>query len=87
MGRLKNKRGRPTKYRATLKSNPYWEEVRRAVRMRDGHRCTMCGKAYDLEIHHKTYNVNEASIVGREMDFFYCLTTLCEDCHAKVHNK
>jgi 5-methylcytosine-specific restriction endonuclease McrA len=55
--------------------------------MRDGHRCTMCGKAYDLEIHHKTYNVNGRSIVGREMDFLYCLTTLCEDCHAKVHNK
>lgn len=85
--RLASKKGRPSKYRASLKSNPYWDEVRRKVRIRDGHRCCMCGKDYNLEIHHKTYTVSGVSIVGKELNYLNCLVTLCEDCHAKVHGK
>lgn len=87
MTRLIRKKGRPSKYRKSLKNNPYWEEVKRKVRIRDGHRCHMCGKTYNLEVHHKTYKIGGVSIVGHELECLECLTTLCEDCHAKVHGK
>lgn len=87
MSRLQHKRGRPTKYRKILKNNSYWEEVKRKVRIRDGHRCQMCGKDYNLEIHHEKYYVNGVSIVGNELEYLDCLITLCEDCHQKKHGK
>ncbi|WP_418894203.1 HNH endonuclease [Limibacterium fermenti] len=87
MGRLKHKKGRPAKYRASLKDNSYWEEVKRLVRLRDGYTCQRCGQRYNLEIHHKTYYVDGKSIVGREKDFLYCLELLCENCHQKEHQK
>lgn len=87
MTRLAHKKGRPSKYRKSLKNNPYWEEVKRKVRIRDGHRCQMCGKSYSLEIHHKQYKVDGVSIVGNELSHLDCLITLCEDCHSKIHNK
>lgn len=87
MTRLAHKKGRPSKYRKSLKNNPYWEEVKRKVRIRDGHRCQMCGKTYNLEIHHKTYKIGGVSIIGHELECLECLTTLCEDCHSKVHDK
>lgn len=87
MTRLAHKKGRPSKYRKSLKNNPYWEEVKRKVRIRDGHRCQMCGKSYSFEIHHKKYKVDGVSIVGNELSHLDCLITLCEDCHAKIHSK
>lgn len=87
MTRTAHIKGRPSRYRKSLQHNPYWEEVKRKVRIRDGHRCRMCGKTYNLEIHHRTYRINGASIVGREPEHLQCLVTLCEDCHAKVHGK
>ena len=30
---------------------------------------------------------NGDSIVGHELEFLYCLETLCEDCHAMKHGK
>ena len=71
----------------SLKNNPYWEEVKRKVRVRDGHCCRMCGKTYNLEIHHKTYQIGGMSIVGHELEHLGCLVTLCEECHAKVHER
>lgn len=64
---------------------PDWEEAKRKVRIRDGHKCQMCGKDFNLEIHHKTYRVNGKSIVGHELEHLDCLVTLCGDCHSKVH--
>lgn len=87
MSRLTHKKGRPSKYRASLKNNPYWDEVRRKVRIRDGHRCRICGKDYNLEIHHEVYTVGGVSIVGLELEYLDCLTTLCEDCHKKRHKE
>ena len=87
MNRLKHKKVRPTKYRQILRNNPYWEEVKRKVRIRDGHRCQMCGKTYNLEVHHKTYKIGGVSVVGHELECLECLVTLCENCHAKVHGK
>lgn len=87
MTRLKYKKGRPSKYQTSLKNNSYWEEVKRKVRVRDGHCCRMCGKTYNLEIHHKTYQIGGMSIVGHELEHLDCLVTLCEECHAKVHER
>ena len=87
MNRLKHKKGRPTKYRQSLRNNPYWEEVKRKVRIRDGHKCQVCGKTYNLEVHHKVYDIAGYSIVGHELEFLYCLETLCEDCHRMKHGR
>lgn len=87
MTRLAHKKGRPSAYRQTLMNNPYWEEVKTNVRIRDGHRCQVCGKTYNLEVHHKTYTVAGRSIVGHELEYLHCLETLCEDCHARKHGK
>lgn len=65
-----------------------WQEVCRRVRIRDGHRCRICGKNYSLEVHHTTYyDDNGVSIVGRESDFLDKLITLCEACHSRIHRK
>ncbi|WP_110311827.1 HNH endonuclease [Dysgonomonas alginatilytica] len=45
----------------------------------------MCGKDFNLEIHHKTYRLNGISIIGKELDHLDCLILLCEDCHQKEH--
>lgn len=87
MSRLQHKIGRPTKYRASIKSNPYWDEVKRQIRLRDKHKCRDCGQDYNLEVHHITYKKNGVSIVGRELDNLDCLVLLCSECHQKVHNK
>ena len=68
-----------------LVNNPDWEEAKRKIRIRDGHKCQMCGKDFNLEIHHKTYRVNGKSIVGHELEHLDCLVTHCGDCHSKVH--
>lgn len=85
MGRLSNKKGRPSRYRKSLKNNDYWNTVKREVRLRDNHRCQICGRDYNLEIHHKVYSVNGVSILGKELDYLNCLTTLCEECHENIH--
>lgn len=85
MGRLQSKRGRPSKYRKILKNNPYWEQVKREVRIRDNHQCKKCGKNFNLEIHHLCYKINGKSIIGNELNHLDCLVTLCESCHSKEH--
>lgn len=87
MTRLAHQKGRPSKYRQKLKNNPYWEEVKRKVRIRDGHKCQVCGKTYRLEVHHKVYKVNGISILDHELEHLECLVTLCEGCHDMEHGK
>lgn len=87
MSRLQHKKGRPSNYRRSLKNNAYWDKVKRAVRIRDNHKCRHCGKTYQLEIHHIKYYVNGKSIVGNELNHLDCLVTLCENCHQKEHKK
>ncbi|WP_303733394.1 HNH endonuclease [Phocaeicola plebeius] len=84
MSRLQHKRGRKSNYARSL-NNPYWEKVARNVRLRDGHKCRICGSRYPLEVHHKRYKVNGVSIVGKELEYLDCLVTLCASCHEKVH--
>lgn len=61
-----------------LVNNPDWEEAKRKIRIRDGHKCQMCGKDFNLEIHHKTYRVNGKSIVGHELEHLDCLVVINE---------
>lgn len=84
MGRLQHKRGRPSNYRLQLKGE-YWEEVKRKVRIRDGHRCVCCGKQTGFEVHHITYYVNGKTIVGNELEHLEWLALTCEDCHDEIH--
>lgn len=84
---LQHRVGRPTKYLSSLKNNPYWEQVKRAIRMRDGYTCTRCGKEGGYEVHHLTYYKNGVSICGRELEHLECLTLLCRNCHRLVHDK
>lgn len=58
--------------------SPAWQEKRRAVLRRAGHRCEGCGKDRPLQVHHKTYER-----VGDE--FLFDLQALCDPCHERVH--
>lgn len=86
MNRLKHRVGRPSNYRRVLQTEQ-WREVCSRVRMRDGHRCRVCGCRYNLEVHHQTYYVNGKSIVGHESDHLDCLLTVCERCHKTIHGR
>ena len=84
MSRLNHKRGRPSKYRKSL-NNPYWQKVKRKVRLRDGFKCVLCQTKTKLETHHITYKVDGKSIVGNELKHLKWLVTLCEECHTDQH--
>lgn len=86
MPRLTNRRGRKGAYLRKL-NTAYWQDVARRVRMRDHHRCRICGTSVNLEVHHLTYYVNGESIVGREADHLDKLITLCGTCHAAQHRQ
>lgn len=85
MSRLRHRRGRKSNYVRMLSDNPYWKKVCREVRLRDGHKCRICGALYPLEIHHVRYRVDGRSIVGKELDHLDCLVTLCGTCHERIH--
>lgn len=85
MGRLKHKRGRPSNYRKSLQKNPYWEKVKRKVRIRDKFQCIVCSKKIGLETHHITYYAHGKSIVGNELQHLEWLVTLCEKHHTEAH--
>lgn len=86
MGRLNHRRGRPSNYRKSLQKNPYWEKVKRKVRIRDNFQCVCCGSTIKLETHHITYYVNGKSITGNELEYLEWMVTLCEIDHQKAHN-
>ena len=62
-----------------------WAHVRAYVLMRDHYRCTRCGSAKDLEVHHIQHltpsNVNDASVSLATTN----LTVLCRECHFREH--
>ena len=59
----------------------YWPAVRLAVLMRDGYRCTMCGKAEEhMEVHHILPRCAGGADNPRN------LRTLCTKCHDIVHH-
>ena len=68
-----------SRYQANL-SRSRWRAVRRAALDRDGWRCTDCGRAGQLDVHHvkpmekggNSYNLGN-------------LAALCRDCHLRAH--
>lgn len=85
MGRLNHRRGRPSNYRKSLKDNPYWEKVKRKVKIRDKFQCIICAAKIRLEVHHILYKINGTKIFGKELEFLEWLCCLCETCHQHVH--
>ena len=59
-----------------------WDRVRRQVLDRDGWRCTRCGLAGLLEVHHLVALEDG----GAELDPDNC-TTLCRGCHVDHHRR
>ena len=60
-----------------------WERTKKAVKKRDKFRCTECGLAGKLEVHHK-------KMAKHRPDLFFCLdnlATLCRSCHIKTTKK
>lgn len=57
-------------------SQSRWSVVRRDVLERDGWRCTGCGRAGRLEVHHRVRPAD-----GGELYALENLTTLCRPCH------
>jgi len=70
-------------YQDQIKS-PKWQKKRLEILKRDEFTCQECGnKEQTLHIHHKHYNKG-AKIWEYEG---WELTTLCETCHSKTHDK
>lgn len=65
-------------YYEYLKSEA-WQEKRMQTFKRDGFRCVKCGAEKNLRCHHITYER-----LGNEEASD--LVTLCDDCHARLHN-
>lgn len=55
-----------------------WEEKRKSILERDGYKCTFCGSAKNLRVHHITY---ENIPYEKDGD----LITVCNKCHEKLH--
>ena len=64
-----------------------WERRRKAVLVRDGRRCTACGRAAPLEIHHAVQgeslrrDMKRGSFASTD-----ALTSLCRNCHYRSHH-
>jgi 5-methylcytosine-specific restriction endonuclease McrA len=72
-------RVRPKQPRLRLDYERY-EQIRKEVLRRDGWRCQSCGAMSNLEVHHKEFR----SQSGHDSE--HNLITLCNACHATVHN-
>lgn len=66
-------------YHEYIKSKE-WQETRQRIFRRDKYTCVMCGANKNLHVHHITYEN-----LGAEKDAD--LVTLCESCHAAVHDE
>lgn len=62
-----------------------WKAKREMILARDNHRCTLCGRKeseeVSLHVHHKHYIYGLDPWEYKDSE----LTTLCEECHSKVH--
>ena len=66
-------------YRLYLDSD-IWKKKRRERIEKDGFKCSVCGSAKNLNVHHITYER-----LGRED--LEDLVTLCRDCHSRLHGE
>lgn len=83
MSRIK---GRPSKYLKSLKADENWETVKRKVKVRDQHKCRICGCKSGLEVHHITYFVNGENIRGKELENLKWLVLVCKFHHKNIHS-
>lgn len=67
-----------TKYEIYLSTDKF-DQKRQAVLNRDNHKCVVCGKTTNLQIHHLTY----MHVYDEPLDD---LITLCDVCHSTYHN-
>ena len=70
---------RPKRPRLRLDPKLY-EQLRHQVLRRDGWKCQSCGTVSNLEVHHKEFRSHSGD------DCEQNLITLCQGCHANVHN-
>lgn len=78
-----------TQYLDGLKDNPYWEKVKRKIKLRDNFACQISGKRINLSVHHISYwvveNGERVSIIGKELEYLEWLILLNQDEHERVH--
>ena len=65
-----------------LLQHPKWKRKRKAIKERDGFKCTVCGATEDLIVHH-TYYLNNFPPPWKYPN--KSLLTLCERCHHEFH--
>ena len=71
---------------AVLKRSPIrleegeYQQLREQVLRRDGWRCQFCGSMTNLEVHHQQFRSHSGA------DDENNLITLCNTCHASLHN-
>ena len=80
-GDKKARKRRKMPYAEFLHSD-YWQEVRKAVLEREGHKCHLCQSTCFLQVHHVTYKHR-----GDELRHLETVTALCRRCHARTHGK
>lgn len=68
-----------SQYLDYMKSND-WKRKRQERLQIDGNRCIMCGRSWNLEVHHIHYRS-----LGHE-NVLSDLCTLCKSCHQLIHN-
>lgn len=67
-----------------LLKNPLWFNKRKKIVERDGNKCTVCGSAKKLEVHH-TFYYRDKPVPWKYPD--NSLLTLCHKCHVKYHKE
>lgn len=58
----------------------YWQSVSISVKERANNRCQVCNSPYNLEAHHRTYDIH-----GKEHLFLGDITCLDRSCHSLFH--
>ncbi|MGF7039117.1 HNH endonuclease [Mucilaginibacter lappiensis] len=66
-----------------------WKERRSLILNRDGHRCVICSKSENLQVHHRQYHfVLSTNQFKPPWDYQNeLLITLCKSCHNRGHSK
>ena len=57
-----------------------WKEIATKVKQKAGYQCQLCGSAFNLSVHHTTYEN-----LCREKDHMEDLICVCRNCHEKIH--
>ena len=63
-----------------------WKDKRDTILKRDDYKCRFCGKACNLQVHHKYYSRYPNGQLAYPWNYpDEALITLCNVCHKKVH--